>query len=153
MLWRCEYIPLKIALHHHNRNNSAITVKQMFDMFVIISESPKTRPVTISIRTISMHKIESREISNLSKTILACRERQAKTKNVKILVHNSVILQWDIQLTCISQNSKHCCLWQHNLQLSSYHTGLIPPKIPKTTSRSMFCVIIPQLEMFYLFAM
>jgi len=23
---RCEYIPLKIACHHHNRNNSAITV-------------------------------------------------------------------------------------------------------------------------------
>jgi len=35
-----------------------------------------------------MHKIESREIPNrkyLSKTILACRERQAKKSNIKTL--------------------------------------------------------------------
>ena len=41
----------------------------------------RTRLVPISIWAISMHKIESREILNrkyLSKTILACRERQAK---------------------------------------------------------------------------
>jgi len=43
----------------------------------------RTRLVPISIRAISMHKIESREISNrkyLSKTILACGEMQAKNK-------------------------------------------------------------------------
>jgi len=52
-------------------------------VYVIISESPETRLVPISIRAISMHKKESREISNrkyLSKTILACRSRQAKKK-------------------------------------------------------------------------
>jgi len=38
MLWRCEYIPLKIALHHHNRNNSAITVSLHF--FVQMLEIP-----------------------------------------------------------------------------------------------------------------
>jgi len=40
----------------------------------------------ISIRAISMHKIESKEISNrkyLSKKILACRLRQAKKKLAK----------------------------------------------------------------------
>jgi len=30
MFWRCEYFPLKIEWHHHNRNNLAITVQQMF---------------------------------------------------------------------------------------------------------------------------
>jgi len=81
MLWRCEYIPLKIALHHHNRNNSAIPANKCSVVYVIISESPETRLVPISIRAISKHKIESREISNrknLSKTKLVCRERQAK---------------------------------------------------------------------------
>jgi len=54
-------------------------------VYVIISESPETRWVSISIRAISMHKIESREISNriyLSKTILACRERQANKTRI-----------------------------------------------------------------------
>ena len=49
-------------------------------VYVTISESPETRLVPIFIREISMHKIESREISNrkyLSKTILAYRARQA----------------------------------------------------------------------------
>jgi len=47
----------------------------------MISNSPETRLVSISVRAISMHRTESRDISNrkyLSKTILACRERQAK---------------------------------------------------------------------------
>ena len=84
MLWRCEFIPLKIALHHHNRNNSLPSSKCSV-VYVIILELPETRLVPISIRAISMHKIESRESSNrkyLSKTILACCERQAKHKGV-----------------------------------------------------------------------
>ena len=72
MLWRCEFIPPKIALHHHNRNNSAIIPSSKCSVvYVIISESPETRLVHISIQAISMHTIESREISNrkyLSKT-------------------------------------------------------------------------------------
>ena len=48
-------------------------------VYVIILESPKTRLVPISIRAISMHRIESRDISNrkyLSKTILASQKQQ-----------------------------------------------------------------------------
>jgi len=94
MLWRCEYIPLKVALHHHNRNNSAITVYSKCSVvYVIISESM----VPISIRAFSMHKIESKDISNrkyLSKTILACRSRQSKKQNKNtlflfLIVHNT----------------------------------------------------------------
>jgi len=58
-----------VALHHHNRNNSS----KCSVVYVIISKSPDTRLVPISIRAISMHKIESRDILNrkyLSKTIL-----------------------------------------------------------------------------------
>ena len=54
-------------------------------VYVKISEWPEARLVPISIRAISMHKIESRESSNrkyLSKTILACRERQAKKGSI-----------------------------------------------------------------------
>ena len=92
---------LKIALHHHNRNNSAIPSSKRSVVYVIISESPETRLVTISIRAISMHKIESREISNrtyLSKTILACREQQAKnmcymlkTEKIITVYHNALL--------------------------------------------------------------
>ena len=84
MLWRCEYIPLKIALQHHNRNNSS----KGSVVYVLISELPETRLVPISIWAISMHKIESRENSNRkyhSKTILACRERQAKKEIANIV--------------------------------------------------------------------
>jgi len=52
-------------------------------VYVIISESHETRLVPISIRAISINKIESRDISNrkyFSKTILACREQQAKKR-------------------------------------------------------------------------
>jgi len=55
-------------------------------VYVIISESPETRLVAISVRAISMHKIESREISNrkyLSKTI---RSRQAKKTDLRSLL-------------------------------------------------------------------
>jgi len=38
MLWSCEYIPLKIALHHHNRNNSAITQSDLLGQFRLISD-------------------------------------------------------------------------------------------------------------------
>jgi len=50
--------------------------------------------VPISIR---MHKIESRETSNrkyLSKTILACRERQAKKKAGKLQTGNTFPKQY-----------------------------------------------------------
>ena len=87
MLLRCEYIPLTIALHHHNRNNSAITSKCSV-VYLIISESPESRLVPISIRAISMHKIESREISNrkyLSKTIL--NGKPQTTQSSKCIVY------------------------------------------------------------------
>jgi len=66
-------------------------------VYVIISESPEARLVSISIRAISMHKIESREISNwkyLSKTILACRERQAN----KVEIYFAVYITNDIEI-------------------------------------------------------
>ena len=74
-----------------------------------ISESPETQLVPISIREISMLKIESRDISNrkyLSKTILACRERQAKnqlsrnhgTGRVLTIVHEYDIFTYKVQI-------------------------------------------------------
>ena len=107
----------KIALHHHNRQSphsdyvtrcyynvlsrkkslrgvciigttQPLPSRKCSVVYVIISESPETRLVPISIR---MHKVESRETSNqkyLSKTILACRERQAKNTNfLKLFIH------------------------------------------------------------------
>jgi len=38
MLWRCEYIPLKKALHHHNRNNSAIPQSELLGQFRLIGD-------------------------------------------------------------------------------------------------------------------
>ena len=130
MLWRCEYIPLKIALHHHSRNNSAITSSKCSLVYVIISESPETRLVPFSIRAISMHIIESRGISNrkyLSKTILACRERQAKNTFRKCpslydsiwRVHSIGFIQWKRDLSgygkarVVTKDTDECepCLW------------------------------------------
>ena len=65
-------------------------------IYVIISESPETRLVPISIRAISMHKIESMECSNrkyLFKTILACRERQFNNlQNVSLLTRHAILI-------------------------------------------------------------
>jgi len=80
-----------VTLYSSNYSNSFIVV------YVVISESPETRLVPISIRAINMHKIESREISNrkyLSKTILACRKRQAKNL-LAYCVNNEEKLKFD----------------------------------------------------------
>ena len=71
-LRHCKIRSSPICNTHHHRCCSVV--------YVIISKSPETRLIPISVRAISMHKTESRETSNrkyLSKTILACRERQA----------------------------------------------------------------------------
>jgi len=63
----------------------------------MISNSPETRLVSISVRAISMHRTESRDISNrkyLSKTILACRERQAKKKAGKLQTGSTIPKQY-----------------------------------------------------------
>ena len=54
-------------------------------VYVTVSESLVTRLVLISVACIQLNKIESRETSNrkyLSKSILACRERQANNSHV-----------------------------------------------------------------------
>ena len=59
------------------------SLSMLFGSLRMISNSPETRLVSISVRANSMHRTESRDISNrkyLSKTILACRERQAKNR-------------------------------------------------------------------------
>jgi len=68
---------VKMRIHSAKYSNTTSSSKRSV-VYVIISESPETRLVHISIQAISMHKIESWEISNrkyLSKTILACREK------------------------------------------------------------------------------
>jgi len=76
-----QYAPQRLSW---NNSRSDYASRKCSVVYVIISESPETRLAPISIR---MHKVESRETSNrkyLSKTILACRERQAK-KPCKLL--------------------------------------------------------------------
>jgi len=78
-------------------------------VYVIISESPETRLVPISIPAISMHKIESRDISNreyLSKTILACRERQAKNHKNKKFIQGFPFDQFIILLYTVRYHNK-----------------------------------------------
>jgi len=72
----------------------------------------ETRLVPISIRAISMHKIESGEISNrkyLSKTILACRELQAK--KVIMLCRGPILLHCFLGLFCHFSGVADDCLF------------------------------------------
>jgi len=71
MLWICKYIPLKKHCIIIIGTTRPLPSNKSSVVYVIISESTETWLVSISIRAISMHKIESREISNrkyLSKT-------------------------------------------------------------------------------------
>ena len=79
--YRIDFVILGRRLRNCGTIHSAITSSICSLVYVITQESPETRLVPFSIRAISMHIIESRGITNrkyLSKTILACRERQAK---------------------------------------------------------------------------
>jgi len=71
MLWTCEYIPQKKHYIIIIGTTRPLPSSKCSVVYVVISESPETRLVPISIRAISMHKKESMTISNrkyLSKT-------------------------------------------------------------------------------------